>query len=355
MRQLSEIKITGLVSTLDQRSCKCWGVATWAIQPHRCIVNSPIINDALIAVVHSFSLRWLPLIVEKPLDDWQITRLGHALWEDSRSKIMRIMDRPSYKSILALYLFGLTPVLPGHEDVESSGIIGEVSVDIALRQFHTMRSKRRNPQFSGTTITDQSQKDSDYLDDGLRYNDDFIQAETMMYWAGIVIDTSASLTRNRPLVLCSGILGFEKEPVFRLVRARIQVFHEETRDWRAGSFIATDAKALLVIHRASTWKGYVWKLVALFREAVSYSHEEAAIARAQRLVLEGLAQFEETFKPLLAICERNMLFLGKQAQLCYCKFAKITLPLWLITCFTRSPPTALQHGASPFLRDRRIH
>ncbi|KAH8821344.1 hypothetical protein F5884DRAFT_83854 [Xylogone sp. PMI_703] len=310
--------ITQLAAILDQRSCECWLARhSHDEAPHICIKDDPIINQALVAAVHAFSLRWLPLITNQTWNTKQLVVLGRHLWENARSKILQVLDRPSYKSVLALYLFGLTPTLPdSSENGALNGVIGEVSVDMALRQFHSLRVKRQDLKFSGASIASQEPGAApDSLNVEARFDDSFIEAESAMYWSGVVFDTSASLTRGRPPILCSGVLGFEKEPVFRLVKARVQVFHVNTEDWRRNGFVPTDDSVLSIVQRASTWKGYVWKTIALLREAINYGHGDAVITRTQKLIVEALDQYDQTFEPLMHTCEKNILFMCKEAQL----------------------------------------
>lgn len=306
-----------LVVSLDWANCAC---STDRHKPisHRCPRGDRAIQLALISSVHAFSWRWLPLVTDNAVDSQQLLVLGNHLWNNAKSRVMAVFDKLSYQTVLALYLFGLTPVSEeASMDVENAHTAGEVSIDMALRQIHRLRVKRRDLRFSGTGL---SVGRSDEGNGHKSVNEDFIHAENMMYWAGVVFDTSSSMTRGCPSILCSGVFGFEEEPVFCLMKARVQLFHESTEAWRQNGFVPTSHTTLYIVHRASTWKGYVWKIIGALREAMNHGYGESVITRLQSLIAEALDRFDMTFKPLLAACEKHILFLSKEARLCYCTY-----------------------------------
>ncbi|KAH8911240.1 hypothetical protein BR93DRAFT_324876 [Coniochaeta sp. PMI_546] len=320
---MSGLTVLQLVVSLDWANCVCGTIytATNDAVPtsHACPRCDRSVKLALIASVHAFSLRWLPLVTDEGVDCQELMSLGDRLWQNARTRVMSIFDKLSYQSVLALYLFGLTPTYQGVlVDENTVRVAGEVSVDMALRQIHRLRVKRQDLSFSGTGLSpsaEQAQRQAD--GDRQSFIEDFIHAENMMYWAAVVFDISASMTRGSPSILISGVFGFEDEPVIRLMKARVQLFHESTEAWRQNGFVPTSQTALFIVHRASTWKGYLWKVIGALREAINNGHEQSVIARLQALVREGLERFDGTFRPLLAVCERHILFLSKDARLCY--------------------------------------
>lgn len=302
-----------LVVSLDWANCACDANQHTPIT-HRCPRGDRAIQLALISAVHAFSCRWLPLVTDNATDSQQLLVLGNHLWNNAKARVMAVFDKLSYQTVLALYLFGLTPISEeASMDIENAYMAGEVSIDMALRQIHRLRVKRRDLRFSGTGLSFGKKVPNAHNS----VNEDFIHAETMMYWAGVVFDTSSSMTRGCPSILCSGVFGFEEEPVFCLMKARVQLFHENTEAWRQNGFVPTSDDTLYIVHRASTWKGYVWKLIGVLREAMNHGYGESVIARLQFLIAEALGRFNMTFKPLLAACEKHILFFSKDARLCY--------------------------------------
>ncbi|KAK4071681.1 uncharacterized protein Triagg1_5919 [Trichoderma aggressivum f. europaeum] len=313
---MSSLTMLQLAVSLDWANCTC---NTDGHVPHRhhCPRGDRAVQLALISSVHAFSFRWLPLVTDTATDSQQLLLLGDRLWNNAKSRIMAVFDKLSYQTALALYLFGLTPISKGASvDVENAHSAGEVSIDMALRQIHRLRVKRRDLRFSGTGLS-VGRSDGETPINHNSVNEDFIHAENMMYWAGVVFDTSSSMTRGCPSILCSGVFGFEEEPVFRLMKARVQLFHESTESWRQNGFVPTSQATLYIVHRASTWKGYTWKIIGALREAINHGYGEAVITRLQTLIAEALNRFDRTFKPLLAACEKHILFFSKDARLCY--------------------------------------
>ncbi|KAL7944973.1 hypothetical protein V8C42DRAFT_324222 [Trichoderma barbatum] len=313
---MSGLTMLQLVVSLDWANCAC-STDSQAPTRHGCSRCDRDVQLALISSVHAFSFRWLPLVTDNAIDSQQLLLLGDSLWRNAKSRVMSVFDKLSYQTVLALYLFGLTPISEGGSmDVENAHSAGEISIDMALRHIHRLRVKRRDLRFSGTGLS-VGRSDGQGTKNHNTVNEDFIHAENMMYWAGVVFDTSSSMTRGCPSILCSGVFGFEEEPVFRLMKARVQLFHESTEVWRQKGFVPTSQSTLYIVHRASTWKGYVWKIIGALREAINHGYEESVIARLQRLIAQALERFNRTFKPLLATCEKHLLFLSKDARLCY--------------------------------------
>ncbi|KAM0456089.1 hypothetical protein ACHAPV_007335 [Trichoderma viride] len=297
--------------------------------PMRLIPSSDLSQQTEAMALHNQLWTIFTLIFEPVLTLWtgpdcspyvvpdHLLVLGNHLWNNAKARVTAVFDKLSYQTVLALYLFGLTPIAEeASMDIENAYMAGEVSIDMALRQIHRLRVKRRDLRFSGTGLSF-SKNDGKVPNAHNSVNEDFIHAENMMYWAGVVFDTSSSMTRGCPSILCSGVFGFEEEPVFCLMKARVQLFHESTEAWRQNGFIPTSHDTLYIVHRASTWKGYVWKLIGVLREAMNHGYGESVIARLQSLIAEALDRFDKTFRPLLAACEKHILFFSKDARLCY--------------------------------------
>lgn len=75
-----------------------------------------MVNQVLKAAVHAFSVRWLPLLVRERIRNEFLNDLAQRLWYDARTKVLLVLQRRCFRSILALYVFGMTPVPPGKED-----------------------------------------------------------------------------------------------------------------------------------------------------------------------------------------------------------------------------------------------
>ena len=210
----------------------------------------------------------------------------------------------------------MTTLPPGLDDDFEDTRIGEVFVQIALGQYHVVRAKRRNRQFSGSKIMGASLVEGN----SSRFTEQFMFNESLAYWAGILIDTSTSLTLGRPSTLLASVLGFADESVFHMIQARRHIFHEKTSHWRDCGFEVTNETAVEIVQSAAAWKILHFKTISVLREAIIYGHGEDEVSKAQSAVLDGLDQFRQTYASLLLTCEKSLLFLDQEVQLCWCRY-----------------------------------
>lgn len=206
----------------------------------------------------------------------------------------------------------MTPLPPGLSSEDADSHLGEVFVQIALRQFHVVRAKRRTRHFSGSKIMESNASCKP------NFSETFSFYESLMYWAGVMIDTSTSMTLGRPSTLCAGILGFESEPIFQLLCARNNLFMDDQNQTNS-SFI-TEEEALRIISFAAAHETYCSKAISVLREAIVYGHQENEVAAAQQATLNALACYRNTYSLLLTRCERSLLFLNQQTRLSWCKY-----------------------------------
>lgn len=235
--------------------------------------------------------------------------------------MLRVINRPSYRSMLALFLFALTPIPAGIlEEEEIDGISGQACVHAALQQIQMLRARQRNLQFSGSKVSPSLKKSKAICASPESIGtSDFIAAESIAYWAALTFDTSASLTLNCRSLLSSGLFGFEAELPWRLVRTGAKMFQETTQNWRAdGVLDMTDDRADQIIANGAAWKLLAWKLTAVFKEALRDGHDESQVSKAYAQVTEAIHQFNDTYRQPLEACQRRMQFLGQQTKLRWC-------------------------------------
>jgi hypothetical protein len=286
-----------------------------------CVRTDKQVNRALNAAVRAFSVRWLPLVAGSSISGERLNSLARRLWSEARTTALSILHQRCYRSVLALYIFGMTPVPVGlEESTKAQGSIGEVCIDVAIRQIQHLQAKSDITQFSAATIVQRLspgqlllQKPDSRGDEGYQLR------ESIAAWAGFVFDTSASLTRGLPSILHAGVLGFDQDKTIRLLKETVQTFHNETETWRTQGFEVSDQRATWIIQSASRCKGMLWKAVACLREALTYRAGSSTVTRAQAAVLEVMQRYELTFAPLLAACRRALVFLDGEAQLNWCK------------------------------------
>ncbi|KAM5376797.1 hypothetical protein ACJZ2D_005420 [Fusarium nematophilum] len=276
-----------------------------------------LIEQSLRSTIAAFSARWLPITSPgaRP-EQCDYCSLAQALWRHARRDMLRIINRPSYRSMLSLLLFALTPIPEGiSEDEEADGISGQACVHAALQQIQGLRARQRNLQFSGSKVSPSLKSQAMVTTPESIESSGFINAESTAYWAALTFDTSASLTLNCRPLLSSGLFGFEAELPWRLVRTCAKMFDEGAKHWSRGSSDMTDERANQIIAAGASWKLLGWKLTAIFKEALRDGHEESEVRRAYAAVLESIKEFGRIYRPLLDECHKRMQFLGQQTKL----------------------------------------
>ncbi|KAL5342677.1 hypothetical protein BJX70DRAFT_394511 [Aspergillus crustosus] len=273
-------------------------------------------EQSLHGAIAAYSARWLPLASREPNSSSYYQGVIHALWRHARRDMLRVINRPSYRSMLALFLFAMTPV-PAEisEEEEADGIFGQVCIHAALQQIQTLRARQRSLQFNGTKVSQPTKSEAIPPIPETVGTTDFITAENIAYWAAFTFETSTSLTLNCRSLLSSGLFGFEAEMPWRLVRSGATMFRDTWENWQSeGPYLVTDERANQIISSATAWKLLAWKLTAVFKEALRDGHHESEVQRAFTLVVEGMSQFNDTYQQPLEACERRMPFLGQHTK-----------------------------------------
>ncbi|SPJ70531.1 uncharacterized protein FTOL_00259 [Fusarium torulosum] len=274
------------------------------------------IEQSLQSTISAFAARWLPVTSPVPNSSEDHCGLVQALWRNARRDMLRVINRPSYRSMLSLFLFALTPIPDGiSEEEETDGISGQACVHAALQQIQTLRARQRNLQFSGSKVSPSLRSQAMVTTPESIENSGFINAESIVYWAALTFDTSASLTLNCRSLLSSGLFGFESELPWRLVRTCAKMFDENARQWKQASSDMTDERANQIIAAGASWKLLGWKLTAIFKEALRDGHEESEVRKAYLAVVDSTKQFGIIYRPLLDECHKRMPFLGQQTKL----------------------------------------
>ncbi|CAF3609077.1 unnamed protein product [Fusarium graminearum] len=270
---------------------------------------------SLQSTICAFAARWLP--VTSAVESYQgHCNLVQSLWRHARRDMLRIINRPSYRSMLSLLLFALTPIPEGiSEEEETDGISGQACVHAALQQIQNLRARQRNLQFSGSKVSPSLRSETIATTPESIESSGFINAESTVYWAALTFDTSASLTLNCRPLLSSGLFGFESELPWRLVRTCAKMFDENARQWKQASADMTDERANQIIAAGASWKLLGWKLTAIFKEALRDGHEEPEVRKAYFAVVDSIKQFGIVYRPLLDECHKRMPFLGQKTKL----------------------------------------
>jgi hypothetical protein len=278
------------------------------------------IDRTLSHAIQTFSARWLPLTFQSSQEKAEQIQLIQSLWRNLRKDLLKAINRPCYRSMWSLYLFAMVPIPVGiAEEEENDGISAPLCVQAALQQVLHLRARQSSFEFNGSKVAPLPDRAA-FISSSNGLRADFLNIESIIYWAALTFDTSSSLTFNTKSLLSSGLLGWESEPSWRLVKTCTDIFHEQTEDWRTHGVVVTEENANRIIAAAAAWKLRVWKMAAVLKEALREGHEEDVLHHAYISAFDAIKQFNGTYRPLLSACERRIQFLSQHAKLRWCEF-----------------------------------
>lgn len=273
------------------------------------------INQSLDRVICSYAARWLFLFPPTSANGSNAQTIAKKLWREARVDMLRVINRPSYRSMLTLYLFGFTPIPEGISDEEElDGVTAQVCVQAALQQVYSLRVRHKSIQFSGskfspTVITTAFASSPDRS---------FIIAENIVHWATLTFDTSASLTLSSRPMLSSGILSY-MDLCWSLVKSCAELFHTMTQEWHAIGLPMSDAQATQLVASGNSFKLLLWKLCAVFRESLRDGYDESVVNKIHGTILDAISQFNRTYRAPLDACRRRMASFSQETKLRYCR------------------------------------
>jgi hypothetical protein len=239
--------------------------------------------------IHAYAAQWLPLILEMyNLPASHVQEIIRDCWRAARKDMLKVINRVSYRSILALYLFVQTPVPVGiSEDEELDGISGAVCMQTALSHLQQLRA-RRSPEADNTTPQ-------------------FIDYENRAYWAALTWETSIALTSDSRTFLTSGLRGACSEPTWRLVKAfLVGSFVPRADRWLRDGCEMTAEIAHEVMSVASISKTYIWKNISSVKEALREGVDEDGVLFAWKALLDAIQLFRTSIQPLLTRCHQQL-------------------------------------------------
>lgn len=278
------------------------------------------VEQTLRQAIQTFSARWLPLTFESPVSKAEQIPLIQSLWRGLRKRLPLAMNRPCYRSMLSLYLFAMVPVPVGiQEEEEENGIPAQVSVQAALQQVQYLRARQRSLEFNGSKVSLLSDQAA-VISTPEQMRTDFMRMESQIYWAALTFDTSSAHTFNTKSILSSGLLGWELEASWRMVKTCTDIFHEQSENWRLHGAPITEEYANRIIAAATAWKLRVWKVGTIFKEALREGHEEDTVQHAYTCTVEAIDQFNLTYRPLLEACERRLQYLSQYTKVRWCEY-----------------------------------
>ncbi|KAF1943464.1 hypothetical protein EJ02DRAFT_134313 [Clathrospora elynae] len=301
---------TQIFRELDEHMCEQMNVQETSEELRTTLNMSDQIEQSLRCATKCFGAQWLPLVSRKShFPNAEVQNFIQDSWRAARGEMLKVINRPSYRSILALYLFAQTPVPIGiSEDEELDGMSGPVCIQTALLQLQQLRERLRSLQLNG--LNSESSAGSTNI------STDYVDFESRAYWAAMMWDTSSSLAMSSRTSLTSGLKGACSEPTWRVVKAfLVASFHPRTEHWHTEGVEVTNVVACEIISAAVICKTYIWKNITSLKEALREGVDEAGVQFAWTALLDAIAIFKTSISPLLSSCERQLHFLDQRIRL----------------------------------------
>lgn len=140
-----------------------------------------------------------------------------------------------------------------------------------------------------------------------------VDIENRAYWAAVVWDVVDALSSDMRTSLTSGLNGACAEPAWRLARAfLVGSFVPATKTWLENGFEVNDDSASRVIGAAWVCQVYMWKNITSVKEALREGVDEDTVLWVWGSLLESLAIFRRSIRPLLTLCEKHIHFLSQE-------------------------------------------
>lgn len=266
------------------------------------------INQALMSAVHAFSSRWLPAgFFNKAgsADDHSRKRFMQTLWDQAHQDVLRVLSLPSYRSMLALYLFAITPSVVSNRTHSISQMCYEVSLRHCLQLRLETRVSPPQIRFYQDSQSPLEQAELGHL-------------EESAYWFAVVCDVSRSLLRCQPPVLLSG--PSSQSRVWIMVSSQVVEFATQSTSIRATKDVLSDATVLKILQIGSSCKTMCWAAITDVQDVLFYNRTNMEFHEAFQHALSTLHEFENVFSPLLEQIARDFLLVGEKSQLGYSKF-----------------------------------
>ena len=228
------------------------------------------------------------------------------------------MSRPSYRSILALYLFSLAEAPCNNEDPGFS----QLCMQVFLTQLGIVRSPSRNTKERrpGTNIHDEAGLietcESQVLpqDNEMQRSLDCIhRMRDAVFWMGVGCDTRLSLISQTPMVILRKSV---ESKLWDFILQRTVIFDQSFRYLRTSLGPIPSEVVVVILEHATAYKTMCLSTINQFCDALLQGDTDSMTALAQRISCQNL-QFREVFDQLLAICGRDYLTLGPESQLNY--------------------------------------
>ena len=290
-----------------------------------------IINRALIYAVYAYSVRWLHLTGDEENSGSPTgynfsalkKELSDNLWSQAQKQMYAVLSRPSYRSILALYLFAIIPSssrTPG-DNIEDLCLESSISHQTYLNSRVRAPSPHQDSIMS--LLNDRSFPSMDL--GSAQANEtpmveriEFKSMASIAFWFGVVTDVTRTLTRCRPSILLPGSHGDAK--VWTAVRQRAQAFAESCNPLRRMRVPISDDEVITILQSAFAYKTLVWATITQVQDALVHQMSETSLAEAVDTARKASNKYEEIFGQLVCMCQRDYMLLKPATRMFYSEY-----------------------------------
>lgn len=225
------------------------------------------------------------------------------------------MSRPSYRSVLALLLFGYTEMPVDNDDDGFNHLCNEVLFAHInyLRSPFRRQTVRPLTDYSTILPVAHGSTDSSLLKRREKFSEQQERMRDSICWLGIICDSTRSLLNQRPSVVLPGRTGDGN--VWDVIRQRTVIFDQSFRSLHGSPLPLPPDIIIVVLQHASACKTMYLGMLNQFCDAIYYTGESVDEA-AQRVLMES-RRFHDVFDQLLAMCARDYLSMSAESQFSY--------------------------------------
>ena len=283
--------------------------------------SNDLVNRSLRCAIQSYTAQWLPLVMQgDTLETNKAQSIIRQSWRVARRDMLTVINRPCYRSVLALCLFDQTPTPVGiPEQEELDGISRSVCLQTALLQVQQLRERLESRQLNGVNVPTWTGR-SENSARGAVPTQTYLDLESRAYWAAVMWDTLSSLTSSYRTSLTSGLKGGCSEPAWRLAISFLSgSFCHTAENLRTTGTEVSDEVACQITAAATTSILYICKNIASLKQAFREGVEEQSLLFTWKSLLDSIDFFQTSIRPLLNDCEKRLHFLDQASRLSWYK------------------------------------
>lgn len=303
---------------LDKERAQNFGLPDFELDAAEQDQEDAIINQSLISAVHAFSARWLPAShfrTNNPLDLQESMAMREhfikSVWQRAHKDVVAVLARPSYRSILALYLFGTTPT---PLKTRERRIVAHCQ-ETAIRHYVQLRAQTSPVARCSSTTSVQVSANFEQSTPEVKAREEYDHLADTAYWFGIVIDGSRAVTKCQPSILLPSLNG--ESQVWDPIRKQVENADMIYRAVQSTKGPLTDDTVMAMIQYGFAYKTLFWKAISWVQDYFFYHTVDLPVETLVGNVACEMDRFQDIFGPFLDHCALDYVLLSEKSRLCY--------------------------------------